>query len=107
MKEKKSFLVYFDWEAPFDCIDDESLGELFRAIMKYAKNGEAPEFADPTLYIIFSFVKTTIDRDYALYEEKCKKNSENAKKGASAKANASAEAPYPPHDFKGLLKTLS
>ena len=37
MKEKKSFLMYFDWEAPFDCLDDESLGELFRGIFKYAK----------------------------------------------------------------------
>ena len=107
MKEKKSFLMYFDWEAPFDCLDDESLGELFRGIFKYAKNNEEPSFADPTLYIIFSFVKTSLDRDRLAYEEKCRKNSENAKKGASAKAKTSEETPYPPHDFTGLLKTIS
>lgn len=73
MKEKKSFLMYFDWEAPFDCLDDESLGELFRGIFKYAKNNEEPNFADPTLYIIFSFVKTSLDRDRLAYEEKCRK----------------------------------
>ncbi len=107
MKEKKSFLVYFDWENPFNCLDDESLGKVFRAIMKYAKHGEEPQFTDPTLTIIFSFVKTAIDRDRDAYEEKCRKNSENAKKGASAKAKTSAETPYPPHDFNSLLKTIS
>ena len=107
MKEKKSFLVYFDWETPFDCIDDETLGKLFRGIFKYAKNKTEPEFSDPTLSIIFSFVKAAIDRDNINYEERCKKNAENAKKGASAKAKASAEAPHPPHDFTGLLKTIS
>ena len=107
MKEKKSFLMYFDWEAPFDCLDNESLGELFRGIFKYAKNNEEPNFTDPTLYIIFSFIKTSLDRDMAVYEEKCRKNSENAKKGAANKPKTSAETPCPPHDFNSLLKTLS
>ena len=99
--------MYFDWEAPFDCLDNESLGELFRGIFKYAKNNEEPNFTDPTLYIIFSFIKTSLDRDMAVYEEKCRKNSENKKKGAANKPKTSAETPCPPHDFNSLLKTLS
>lgn len=103
MKEKKSFLIYFDWEAPFDCLDNESLGELFRGIMKYAKNKTEPEFDDPTLSIIFSFVKTAIDRDKLAYEERCRKNAENAKKGASDRAKNSEQATDPAYDFKSLL----
>ena len=102
MADKKSFLIYFDWEQPFDCLDDEALGELFRAMMKYAKNGEAPDFNDKTLYIVFSFVKNAIDRDISAYEEKCKKNAENGKKGGKKKEEkVSSEL-----DFSSLMKTL-
>ncbi len=107
MKEKTSFLVYFDWEEPFECLSNESLGELFKAMIKYAKNQTEPHFSDPTLSIIFAFVKGAIDRDKIAYAERCKKNAENAKKGASTKANTLAETPYPPHDFNSLLKTIS
>ena len=105
MKEKKSFLIYFDWEAPIDCLDDKSLGKLFRGIFKYAKNNTEPDFSDPMLYVIFSFVKAAIDRDNLSYEQRCKQNSENAKKGAEKKKQSDTN--IPPHDFNSLLKTLN
>ncbi len=106
MKERKSFLVYFDWGDPFDRLDDEALGRLFRGVFNFAKSGELPEFDDPTLSIIFSFIKTTIERDKTSYEERCRKNSEAGKKSAEAKAKLGGSA-LPPHDFAGLLKTLN
>ena len=102
MAEKKSFLVYFDWEEPFSCLDDAELGELFRAMVKYAKSEEEPEFENKTLYLVFTFIKNAIDRDKAAYEEKCKKNAENGRKGGKKKD----EKLNPNLDFTGLLGTL-
>ncbi len=107
MKEKKSFLVYFDWESPFDCLSNESLGELFRAMIKYAKNETEPEFTDPTLSIIFSFIKTAVDRDKLAYEERCKKNAENARKGARNKEETTYKTESAPYSFDRLLKTVT
>ena len=102
MADKKSFLVYFDWEEPFRCLDNAELGELFRAMVKYAKNEEEPEFENKTLYLVFTFIKNAIDRDKAAYEEKCKKNAENGRKGGKKKD----EKLNPNLDFTGLLGTL-
>lgn len=102
MSEKKSFLVYFDWEEPFGCMTDEELGMIFRAMLRFAKNGELPEFENKTLYMVFSFVKNAIERDMAAYEEKCRKNAENGKKGGKKKA----EAELPPLNFNDLIDTL-
>ncbi len=102
MSKKKSFLVYFDWEAPFDCLNDTELGELFRAMLKYAKNEEEPEFDNQSLCLVFSFVKNAIDRDKAAYEERCKKNAENGKKGGKK----TAENVNPDLDFSSLLETI-
>lgn len=102
MADKKSFLVYFDWEEPFSCLDNAELGELFRAMVKYAKNEEEPEFENKTLYLVFTFIKNAIDRDKAAYEEKCKKNAENGRKGGKKKD----EKLNPNLDFTGLLGTL-
>ena len=102
MAEKKSFLVYFDWEEPFSCLDNAELGELFRAMVKYAKSEEEPEFKNKTLYLVFTFIKNAIDRDKAAYDEKCKKNAENGRKGGKKKD----EKLNPNLDFTGLLGTL-
>ncbi|MBR4286185.1 MAG: hypothetical protein IKT55_00610 [Clostridia bacterium] len=105
MKEKKSFLVYFDWAEPFSSIDDRQLGELFRGMIRYAKDQTPPNFNDPVLGIIFAFIKSALDRDRKEYEKKCKINAENAKKGV-AKRNGTTEVNLPPHDFSELLKTV-
>ena len=102
MAEKKSFLVYFDWEEPFSCLDNAELGELFRAMVKYAKSEEEPEFKNKTLYLVFTFIKNAIDRDKAAYDEKCKKNAENGRKGGKKKD----EKLNPNLDFTGLLGTF-
>ena len=76
---RKSFLVYFDWEAPLQELTNEELGELFRAMFIYAKHGELIEFEHRSLKLVFGFIKSAIERDKNAYEEKCRKNSENAK----------------------------
>ena len=103
---KKSFLVYFDWEAPIQELTNEELGELFRAMFIYAKYGELLDFEHRSLKLVFGFIKSAIDRDKASYEEKCKKNSENASKGSKKKTEGSQKITDANMDFKGLLQTI-
>ena len=83
-------------------MNDTELGVLFRAMIKYAKNEEEPEFENKTLALVFSFVKNAIDRDKTAYDVRCKKNAENGKKGGKKKD----ENINPSLDFSGLLETI-
>ncbi len=104
---KKSFLVYFDWEEPFSQLSKEELGELFMAMMKYARNQEEPQIESLSSKIIFSFVKNALDRDRAAYKEKCKKNSENRQKGSKKNENNKKTLIYPSMSCEELLQTLN
>ena len=103
---KKSFLVYFDWEAPLQELTNEELGELFRAMFIYAKYGELIDFEHRSLKLVFGFIKSAIDRDKAAYEEKCRKNAENGSKGGKKKAESYKEKGAN-MSYDELLETLT
>ena len=104
--KKKSFLVYFDWEAPLQELNNEELGELFKAMFIYAKYGELIDFEHRSLKLVFGFIKSAIDRDKASYEEKCRKNAENGSKGGKKKAEISREIGAN-MGFNSLMETLN
>lgn len=104
---KKSFLVYFDWEEPFSQLSNEELGELFMAMIKYARTQEEPEIERLSSKIIFSFIKTALDRDRAAYKEKCKQNSENRKKAKQENNKNKKPSIYPSMSCEELLQTLN
>lgn len=79
-KEKKSFVMYLDYEEQFNMLTDEELGVLIRAIIEYEKTKEIPKL-DGIVKMAFSFIKGQLDRDREKYDEKCKKNRENGSKG--------------------------
>lgn len=95
-------MVYFDWEQPLTELSDEELGELFRAMFKYARDREEIEFQHCSLKLVFGFVKSALDRDRAAYEERCRKNAENAAKGGKKKSEQAANMSY-----ERLLSTLT
>ncbi len=80
MKEKKSFLIYLDWENLLKPMTKEQVGELFCAVFDYNKNGVVPEFEDKLLSGVFSFMQSRFDDDKEKYEKICQRNSEYAKK---------------------------
>lgn len=81
MSEKKSLLLYYDYQQHFNFLTDEQLGRLIRAMFDYEINRVVPEFDEPVMKMCFSFVKSNLDRDLQKYIDKCSKNSENGKKG--------------------------
>jgi hypothetical protein len=78
MKESKSFILHKDSLDILNELTDEQAGQLFKAIWLY-QNGEQIELS-PLLRIAFTPFKNQFGRDVAAYQERCQKNSDNAKK---------------------------
>lgn len=89
MKEKKGFIVYFDWAETLKRFSKEQAGEIFFAMFDFGETGEVPEFEDFAVETAFSFIKRTLERDMEAYEKKCIARSENGKKGGRPKKEES------------------
>lgn len=87
--EKKAFVLYHDIRTPLELLTDEQRGRLFTAILNYSEFGALPEF-DGALMMAFAFIRMSLDRDAAAWEEKRAKRAEAGRNGGLAKvANAS------------------
>lgn len=71
--EKQSFVLYHDIRGPLKLLNDEQRGKLFMAIIDYSEFGVQPEFQDAALDMAFAFVRNTLDRDRAAWEDKREK----------------------------------
>ncbi len=60
--ENKYAALHLEWESLFDFAPDEVAASLVRAIIKYAKRGEAPKL-DGMAGAYFQMMKETIDKD--------------------------------------------
>ena len=54
--DKKTFIVYSDWEDKLSLLSDEELGKIFRYIFKYVKTGSIPKMKRELL-MIFNILK--------------------------------------------------
>ena len=92
--------LYYSYTEQLHLLSPEQCGKLTIALLKYAQTGEIPDFpADSAVLMLFSSIRSQIDRDYARYEAKCKKNSENANQRwhgneANASENMRTDANY-------------
>ena len=88
INDKKSFLLYGNYETQFKLLSMEERGLLITAIFEYSNNGAVQTPLSPLVELAFSFVKENLDRDHENYLDRCEKNSENGKKGGRPKKNA-------------------
>ena len=89
MNEKRSFVLYFDIRHPLELLSDEDRGKLFLALLDYAELGTVRDFGEGALQMAFAFIRNSIDRDAAAWEEKRQKRIEAGRLGGLAKvANA-------------------
>lgn len=79
--KKNSFIIRLENIEQFNMLTDEQCGKLLKAMCKYVDKQEMTEFKDPMVTFAFSFFKGQLDRDAEKYEEMCKNNAENGKKG--------------------------
>ncbi len=82
MDGKKSFVLYNDMKQPLKLLSDSQRGKLLLALFDYSENGEIPPFDDGAMSMAFSFIRQTLDRDAASWEETRKKRAEAGHKGA-------------------------
>ena len=80
------FCCYHSYLEAMEQLNDAERGRLFTACLTYSKTGEAPELRGNERFVFPAF-RSQIDRDNANYEEKCKKQSEKARKRWDAKAS--------------------
>ena len=63
-------MVYHDMDISLNLLSENQAGKLFKAMMRYSKNGEAPELNDDLmLQMAWSFAVRTLDRDSERYED--------------------------------------
>lgn len=78
MKEGASIILHLDCLSAVDCLTDEQAGILLKGLLRYANTGEPLNSTDSALQAVFALFSAQIDRDTKKYEEKCRKNRENA-----------------------------
>ena len=67
-------------------MEDKQAGQLFKVIYHYQINNKLPEDIDPVLDLLVTTFINQFKRDQEKYEERCRKNKENAKKRWDATA---------------------
>ena len=90
-EQRRSFIVYTDWMEYFDDVSELELAQVLKAVFAYAAYGVEPEFTG-AMRPIFRMMKNCIERDGVKYEAKCRRLSENARKGGLARAEKARNA---------------
>lgn len=85
MADKKSFMVYLDYEGPISKLSDAESGQLFKALFAYASTGEAPVLEGATA-IAFEFIRAQMDRDTEKWESSRQAHIEAGRRGGNRSA---------------------
>ena len=85
MGKKNSIILRTENQEQLEMMNDAQCGILLKAILAYADDGTLLETDDKLLKLAFSIFKGQVDRDTERYEEMCRRNSENGKKGGRPK----------------------
>ena len=85
MAEHNSFLIYKDNAPLVESCTDEQAGKLFKALFAFACDGEELVTDDRMLKGFYTVFRNSIQRDDQKYQERCRVNAENGKKGGRPK----------------------
>ena len=83
-ENKKSFILYADYEEVFDELSDENAGQLIKHIFKYV-NDKNPNTENPMVKISFIPIKKQLKRDLKIWEDERKKRSMAGIKGMESR----------------------
>jgi uncharacterized phage protein (TIGR02220 family) len=90
MAENKAVVLYFDRLQAFDFLSITEKGELFDAIIRYARDNELIEFQSRVVQTCFLSLKPAIDKHMEKYEDICQARSDAGKMGGAPKGNQNA-----------------
>lgn len=92
-ENKKSFIVYSDWERYFLALSDQQAGKLLKALFAFVSRDEEMEL-EPMAQMAFMFMSDQIRRDTRKWKEVCEKKRVLGARGGKARGkniNASKE----------------
>jgi len=81
---KDSFVFYTQWAEQINMLTDNQAGALFKAVCGYVETGKIKKL-DAVTNMLFSVIKSQIDKDAAKYEETCQKRKQAGAKGGRPK----------------------
>lgn len=115
MADKKSFILYTEYQEQINMMTDEQAGQLMKAIFAY-ESGQEVNVTDQVVMMLWSIMKRRLDIDNEKYDKKCEANQENGKKGGRPpknksdgivkKANGKNQNPKKPNGFEENPKNL-
>lgn len=79
--DKKSFVAYLSWFDALEEYSDAEVGQLMRALARYVKTGEEPEFSDRGMRGNWKFMCIDVKRASEKWDETRKKRSNAGKRG--------------------------
>ena len=79
--KQASFILYHDFEPMLHLLSMEQRGMLITAIFDYTVRGMKTEDLPDVVNMAFCCIQRALERDAIAYEEKCRINAENGKKG--------------------------
>lgn len=85
--QRKTFVLYMDYEDKLAPLTDEELGKIMRGIWLYLRTKKEPNNLSEKLKYVFNFIKVDLDGNDKKYQEKVDRLRENAKSSKS-KRNA-------------------
>ena len=100
-KDKKSVIVYVDWIATFNKLEDDEAGRLIKHFFSYVN--DLNPASDRLTELLFEPIKQQLKRDLKAYEQTCEWNSLNAslrwnKKNATACDRIRTDAKHADND---------
>jgi hypothetical protein len=84
-QNKKSFVVYSDWNGMFKALPDEVAGKLMKHILSYV-NDENPKTEDFVINALFEQIKATLKRDLDKWQKAVEQRSLAGKRSAEVRA---------------------
>ena len=98
-KQMPGVMLYFDRLSFLDRLDDAQTGRLLRAVIRYARDGEAPVIEDTMFGMAWDVLQPMLDYDAQRYAEVSEKRRLSAlRRWEKAQANANASVCMPNTD---------
>ena len=100
MEEKKSFLMFYDWEPLLQMLDREDVGDLLMALYAYEIRNEIPEANEltPTALGLFNYLSNLFDENKNKWLQKQSSGSLGGKRSAEARKNKAQSKQDPSKD---------
>ena len=89
MEDKKSFLMFYDWEPLFQFLDDEDVGAMLKALFAYEIRNEWPKYEDlnDSAWGVFQYLAARLDENRKRWQKMSERGSKAGKASGEARRN--------------------